>query len=73
MGALAGDAHRFGDVSDRHPELANAMHEQPSPMHSQTGVTVRHEDLLGCEAANSTMPGGLHASADATNLMAEYI
>jgi hypothetical protein len=70
--ALARDTHCFGDVSDGHAEFANAMHQQSSPMHSETGVTVRHEDLLGCEAANSTMPGGLHASADATNVMAGY-
>jgi hypothetical protein len=47
--------------------------EQSTTVRGEPSVTVRHEDLLGCEAANSTMPGGLHASADVTNVMAGYI
>ena len=51
---------------------ADTVHEQATAMNGETGITVRHEDLLVCEAANSTMPGGLHASADVTNVQAEY-
>ena len=43
--ALPREPHRLGDMSDGHPELSNAVHEQPAPVHSHTGVTVRHEDL----------------------------
>jgi hypothetical protein len=38
----------------------------------EPGVTVGHEDLLVVKTAISTMPGGLHASADVTNVPAEY-
>lgn len=51
---------------------SHTINEQSPAMHSETSVTVRHEDLLRCEAANSTMPGGLHASADVTNVQAGY-
>jgi hypothetical protein len=60
-------------VGDRHAESADAMHQQSATMHGQTSVTVRHEDLLVVKRANSTMPGGLHASADVTNVPAGYI
>ena len=73
MRALARNPHRFRDVSDGLALLANSTYEQLTAMNSQTGVTVRHEDLRVCEAANSTMPGGLHASVDVTNVPAEYI
>jgi hypothetical protein len=59
-------------MSDRRPLPTDTIDQQPTAMHGETGVTVRHEDLQGCEAANSTMPGGLHASADVTNVQAEY-
>src|SRR5262245_27037703 len=64
MRTLAGDSHGFGDMRDGHAEIADTMHEQTSTMHGETGVTVRHEDLLDCEAANSTMPGGLQSFRD---------
>jgi hypothetical protein len=51
----------------------NSMNEQSTAMNGETGVTVRHRRPPGCEAANSTMSGGLHASADVTNVTAEYI
>lgn len=47
---------------------AHALDEQSSAVRSEPGVTVSHEDLL-----DSTMRGGLHASADVTNAPAEYI
>ena len=46
MGALARDPHCPGDVGNGHPELADAVHEQPATVHRETGITVRHEDLL---------------------------
>jgi hypothetical protein len=43
--ALTRDSHRSGDVGDGHPELADTRHQQTATINSQTGVTVRHEDL----------------------------
>lgn len=45
MGALTRDPHRLGDVGDRHSEFTDALDEQPSTVHGQAGITVRHEDL----------------------------
>ena len=50
----------------------DTFNDQSTGERREPSVTVGHEDLLGCEAANSTMPGGLHASADVTNVPAEY-
>ena len=69
--ALTGHTHRLGDVSDGMPCL-DAFDEQSPTMRRESSVTVRHEDLQVCEAANSTMPGGLHASVDVTNVSAKY-
>jgi hypothetical protein len=50
----------------------DTLHEQSSAMERETGVTVSHEDLRFVKTAISTMPGGLHASANVTNVQAEY-
>jgi hypothetical protein len=73
VSALAGHAHRFGDVRDRHPGL-DAFDEESTTVNGQTSITVTHEGLLVCEAANSTRPGGLHSCQQTrvTNLVAGY-
>jgi len=50
----------------------DAFDEQSTAMRGEPSVTVGHEDLLVVKTAISTMPGGLHASADVTNVPAEY-
>ena len=44
VGTLPRDAHRLGNVSDRHPGL-DPGDQQPPAMERQTGITVGHEDL----------------------------
>ena len=52
------------------------MSPEPSPsvigMTVRRIVTVSHEDLRFVKTAISTMAGGLHASADVTNVQAGY-
>ena len=57
MGALAGDTHRLGDMSDRHLLVPDALHEQTATVERQAGVTVTHEDLRLVKTAISTAPG----------------
>jgi hypothetical protein len=72
MSALAGDAHRLGDVSDWHALLAHSLHQQAATVESQSSVTVRHEDLRFGEAANSTAPEVFVSGQPVTNVPAEY-
>ena len=66
-------AHRLGDMRDRHALLTDAVHQQTTTMHGQTGVTVRHEDLRVVETAIPTAPGGLHSrQRTVTNVLAGY-
>src|SRR6188768_3661074 len=57
MGALAGDPHRPGDMSDRHLLVTDALHQQHTTVECQAGVTVTHEDLRLVKTAISTAPG----------------
>jgi hypothetical protein len=50
----------------------DSLNEQSSAMERETSVTVSHEDLRFCEDGYLHMPGGLHDSADVTNVQAEY-
>ena len=56
VGALAGDAHRFGDVRDRHPFVADSLDEQTATMNGEASVTVTHEDLRVVKTSISTAP-----------------
>ena len=51
---------------------SDPFNQQTPAMHGETSVTVSHEDLRFVKTAISTMPGGLHTSADVTNVMAGY-
>src|SRR5918995_7184250 len=64
VSALAGDAHGLGHMSDRHPELADPVHQQAPAMERQAGVTVTHEDLRLVKTAISTAPGVFAAVND---------
>ena len=74
VGALAGDAHRFGDMRDRHPKVSHPVHEQAATMKSQTSVTVTHEDLRAVKTSISTAPEVFAlGQRPVTNVPAEYI
>jgi hypothetical protein len=52
------------------------LHQQATTVHSQTSISVGHEDLLDLVETSdiSTKPGGppLHKTQTVTNLHAEY-
>ena len=64
MTALAGDAHRFGDVGDGLAFDHDTLDKQSPAVERETSVTVSHEDLRFVKTAISTMPGGLLTPAD---------
>jgi hypothetical protein len=72
VSALTRDPHRSGDMSDRHLLFPDPLHEQPPAVERQTGVTVTHEDLLGCGDGNPHSTGGLRLRQPVTNLTAGY-
>jgi hypothetical protein len=43
-GSLAGDAQFFGHMRTRAAIDHDALHEQASSMHGQTGITVTHRE-----------------------------
>ena len=47
------------DRSNRHALLTDTADQQTATMHSQTSVTVRHEDLRACGDGNPHSIGGL--------------
>ena len=55
MGALSRDTHCFGHMGNR-LSLVDPFNEKTGTMNSETGITVRHEDLLVCEAATPQCP-----------------
>jgi hypothetical protein len=74
VGALAGDAHCFGHVRDRHVLVADPLHEQTATMERQTSVTVTHEDLRVVKTAISTAPEVFAlGQRPVTNVQAGYI
>ena len=46
------NTHGLGHMSRLHALVANTRSDESATMHSQTSVTVGHEDLLGCEDGN---------------------
>ena len=73
VGALSRDPHRSSDMGDRHLLLTDALHKQQPAMECQTGVTVTHEDLLGCGDGNPHSTGGIRLRQPVTNVLAGYI
>lgn len=74
VGALAGDAHRLGDMRDRHLLVADPLDEQKAAMECEAGVTVTHEDLREGEDGYLHCTGGLRLrQRPVTNVLAEYI
>jgi hypothetical protein len=72
MGALPGDPHGFGDMSDRHALFTDPFYEQTTAMQRQSSVTVRHEDLRLVKTAISTAPEVFASRQPVTNVPAEY-
>ena len=72
--ALAADPHGLRDMGNGHPLVADTINEQASTPRRETGVTVRHEDLLDlCEAAKlHTARRSSHVQGPVTNVSAEY-
>lgn len=61
-------------MRDRHPFIADALHEQTATMDCQTSVTVTHEDLRVVKTAISTAPGVFAlCQRPVTNVLAGYI
>jgi hypothetical protein len=50
----------------------DALDEQSPAVERETSVTVSHEDLRFCEDGYLHIARGVHASADVTNVQAEY-
>ena len=76
VGALPGDPHRLGDVSDRHSGLDPSDQKAP-PMERQTSITVRHEDLRTVGDIDITHRTRRSSSRQrpgwcVTNVLAEY-
>ncbi len=73
VSALAADSHGLGYMSNRHPKLADTVHKQTSTLKRETGITVRHEDLLACEDGNlHTARRSSPSQGPVTNLPAKY-
>jgi len=49
MSTLARDSELLSNVGDRPSLSYHSLNEQTSAMQVQTGISVGHEDLLGCE------------------------
>lgn len=45
VGALARDSHGLGRMSDRPLLTTDSINQQQPPVHGQSSITVRHEDL----------------------------
>jgi hypothetical protein len=56
VGALTRDAHRPGDMGDRHVLITDPLHEQTPTKERQSSITVTHEDLRVVKTAISTAP-----------------
>ena len=60
-------------MRNRHPLVANPLDEQLATAWGQSGITVRHEDLLDVLFANPTFLEVFALGQSVTNVVAGYI
>ena len=66
------NSHRPGDVGDGHSLGVDPLDEQLASPRSQSGITVRHEGLLGRVAGTITILEAFDCVSTSPNAVAEY-